>query len=164
MRENRASYLVGWKTHPTIYCPGRGSNSRPSARRSVNMIKVSHALTTRPRRRLCVCFGVLAITTLNVQMLSTSLSGTSGYDSIWNDKARYFCIVLLLTVTTLFILPAPRYCVILLAALDYCFYVGVCLCVYVSMCLCVLMKTAPHSNAKSQPWWNLHVTTMSTTK
>ena len=34
-----------------LYCPGRGSNSQPSARRGVNMIKVSYALTTRPRRR-----------------------------------------------------------------------------------------------------------------
>ena len=38
------------------YCPGRGSNWRPSARRSVNMIKVSHALTTRPRRRYSIDF------------------------------------------------------------------------------------------------------------
>ena len=27
-----------------LYCPGRGSNTRPSARRGVNMMKVSHAL------------------------------------------------------------------------------------------------------------------------
>ena len=45
MRENRASHLVGWKTHPTIL-PGRGSNSRPPAHRSFKhaMVKVSHAL------------------------------------------------------------------------------------------------------------------------
>ena len=39
---------VTWsdEKHILLYCPGRGSNSRPSARRSVNMIKVSYALTT----------------------------------------------------------------------------------------------------------------------
>ena len=43
---------VTWSDEKLIllYCPGRGSNSQPSARRSVNMIKVSYALTTRPRR------------------------------------------------------------------------------------------------------------------
>ena len=43
---------VTWSDEKLIllYCPGRGSNSRPSARRRVNMIKVSYALTTRPRR------------------------------------------------------------------------------------------------------------------
>ena len=34
-----------------LFCPGRGLNSRPPAHRGVNMIKVSYALTTRPRRR-----------------------------------------------------------------------------------------------------------------
>ena len=44
---------VTWSDEKLIllYCPGRGSNSRPSARRSVNMINVSHALTSRPLRR-----------------------------------------------------------------------------------------------------------------
>ena len=37
-----------------LYCPGRGSNSRPSARRSFkhDRFKVYYAQTTRPRRRL----------------------------------------------------------------------------------------------------------------
>ena len=54
------SHVRWWKNVPVtwsdeklilLYCPGRGSNSRPSAHRGVNMIKVSYALTTRPRRR-----------------------------------------------------------------------------------------------------------------
>ena len=46
MRENRSSHLVGRKTHPTIYCPSRGSNSRSSAHSIFsNMVKVSNALT-----------------------------------------------------------------------------------------------------------------------
>ena len=47
MRENGASHLVtAWSDEKLIllYCPGRGWNSRPFARRSVNMIMVSHAL------------------------------------------------------------------------------------------------------------------------
>ena len=41
---------VTWSDEKLIllYCPGLGSNSRPSAHRSVNMINMSHALTTRP--------------------------------------------------------------------------------------------------------------------
>ena len=36
---------------PFVQCLLGGSNSRPPARRGVNMINVSYALTTRPRRR-----------------------------------------------------------------------------------------------------------------
>ena len=52
MRENRSSHLVSWcwsdEKLILLYCPGRGLNSQPPAHRSVNMIKVSYALTTRP--------------------------------------------------------------------------------------------------------------------
>ena len=50
----RETVPVTWSDEKLIllYCPGRGLNSRPPAHRGVDMIKVSYALTTRPRRRL----------------------------------------------------------------------------------------------------------------
>ena len=53
---------VTWSDEKLILlCPGRGSNSRPSARHSVNMIKVSHALTTGPRRLMMMVMIILAL-------------------------------------------------------------------------------------------------------
>ena len=47
---------VTWSDEKLIllYCPGRGSNSRPSTRRSINMIMVSYALTTRTRKGMLI--------------------------------------------------------------------------------------------------------------
>ena len=59
---------VTWSDEKLIllYFPGRGLNSRPPARRSVNMIKVSYALTTRPRRhyKKCGTFSCFTLTFL----------------------------------------------------------------------------------------------------
>ena len=51
MRENRTMQSPGRMTNSSYYIAPAGDRTHNLGRRSVNMIKVSYALTTRPRRR-----------------------------------------------------------------------------------------------------------------